>query len=144
MVTVQQVFDMAMHLMDEQAETTGSTMTDDTEEYKLRTISILNVIIPSLFPFSDTYDVTTPLAGRPLVPALAAVDYANPDFTQTIPLDDTLAMGVLPYALAGHLSATENDDLSAWLMQQYNMKFADLRSRIPSSFEPISTPYGLF
>ena len=97
---------------------------------------------PMVFKNFKTFHYT--LAGRPLVPALAAVDYANPDFTQTIPLDDTLAMGVLPYALAGHLSATENDDLSAWLMQQYNMKFADLRSRIPSSFEPISTPYGLF
>lgn len=144
MTTVQQVFDMAMHMMDEQAETTGATMTDDTEEYKLRTISILNAIIPSLFPFSDTYDVSTPLAGRPRVPALTATDHANPDFTQTVPLDDTLAMGVLPYGLAAHLTATENSDLSEWLMQQYNMKFADLRGRIPSSFEPISTPYGLF
>ena len=144
MTTVQQVFDMAMHMMDEQAETTGATMTDDTEEYKLRTISILNAVIPSLFPFSDTYDVTTPLVGRPLVPALTAADHANPDFTQTIPLDDTLAMGVLPYALAAHLTATENGELSAWLMNRYNMAFADLRSRIPSSFEPISTPYGLF
>ena len=144
MTTVQQVFDMTMHLMDEQAESTGATMIDDTEEYKFRTISILNTIIPSLFPFSDTYDVTTPIAGRPPVPMLTAVDHANPDLTQYIPLDDTLAKGVLPYALGAHLAATENEDLSAWLMQQYNMKFADLRSRIPASFEPISTPYGLF
>lgn len=143
MTTLQQVFDMAMHLMDEQAEQTGTTMTDDTEEYKLRTISIVNLVLPSLFPFSDTYDTTT-VSGRPAVPVLAAADYANPDFTQVIPLDDTLAMGVLPYALAAHLTATENEELSAWLMQRYHTAFADLRSRIPSSFEPISTPYGLF
>lgn len=144
MTTVQQVFDIAMHLMDEQAESTGATMTDDTEEYKLRAISIINLVLPSLFPFSDTYDTTSPLPGRPLVPTLAAADHANPDFTQYIPLDDTLAMGVLPYALAAHLTATENEELSAWLMARFNTAFADLRSRIPSSFEPISTPYGLF
>ena len=144
MTTVQQVFDIAMHLMDEQAESTGATMTDDTEEYQYRTISILNAILPALFPFSDTYDVTTPLAGRPPVPLLAAADHASPDFDQPVPLDDTLAIGVLPYALAGHLTATENEDLSAWFLQRYTQAFADLRSRIPASFEPIPTPYGLF
>ena len=144
MTTVQQVFDMAMHLMDEQAEATGATMTDDTTEYKYRTISILNTVIPSLFPFSDTFNVTSPIAGRPQIPALAAIDHSNPDFDQPVPLDDTLALGVLPYALAAHLTATENEDLSAWFMQRYNVAFADLRSRIPASFEPIPAPYGFF
>ena len=144
MTTVQQVFDAAMHLMDEQAEATGATMTDDTNEYRYRTINILNTIIPALFPFSDTYDVTTPIAGRPVVPQLTAAESANPDFTQIVPLDDTLAMGVLPYALGAHLAATENDDLSAWLMNRYETAFAKLHNRIPSSFEPISAPYGLF
>lgn len=144
MTTIQQVFDTAMHLMDEQAESTGATMTDDTEEYKYRTISILNAILPSLFPFSDTYDVTTPIAGRPPVPLLAAADHGQPDFSQPVPLDDTLAMGVLPYALAAHLTATENEDLSAWLLQRYTQAFVDLRSRIPGTFEPIPAPYGYF
>ena len=44
MVSVQQVFDMAIHLMDEQNESTGATVTVDTQEYKFRTISILNSI----------------------------------------------------------------------------------------------------
>ena len=38
MVSVQQVFDMAIHLMDEQSESTGATETVDTQEYKFRTI----------------------------------------------------------------------------------------------------------
>lgn len=144
MTTVQQVFDITMHLMDEQAESTGATMTDDTEEYKYRTVSILNALIPGLFPFSDNYGAVNTISGRPPVALLAAADHAHPDFNQPIPLDDTLAVGVLPYGLAAHLMATENEDLSAWFLSQYNQKFADLRSRIPGSFQPISTPYGLF
>ena len=63
---------------------------------------------------------------------------------QDIPLDNTLALGVLPYGLAAHLVADENGELSRWLLSRYNSVFADIRSNIPASFEPIPTPYGLF
>lgn len=142
MTTVQQVFDQAIHLMDEQNESSGNTETSDTQEYKLRTISILNTVIPLLYPYSDTY--STAGAGRPVCPALAAISHANPDFTQPIPLDDTLAMGVLPYALAAHLLAGENESLSAWFDGKYTQAFVDLRQKIPASFEPIPAPYGFF
>lgn len=143
MITIQQVFDMAIHLMDEQAESSGITGTSDTNEYKYRTISILNAIMPQLYPYSDTCDHSG--SGRPVCPALTIPEkYSNPDFTQAIPLDDTLSMGVLPYALAGHLLAGENESLSAWFMARYSQAFSDLRNKIPGSFEPISTPYGLF
>lgn len=142
MTTVQDVFDQAIHLMDEQSENTGTTLTQDTQEYKFRTISILNSLIPGLYPFSDTYDTSG--VGRPVCPALIADDYQNPDFTQQIPLDDTLSRGVLPFGLASYLLAPENEDLSAVFRSQYNQTFADIRNRIPGAFEPISTPYGLF
>ena len=38
------VFDRAIHLMDEQNEMNGETRTVDTEEYRYRTLSILNVL----------------------------------------------------------------------------------------------------
>ena len=142
MVSVQQVFDMAIHLMDEQNESTGATETVDTQEYKFRTISILNSVIPALYPYSGTYNPTT--AGRPTVRKLAADDYKNPDFDQSIPLDDTLSMSVLPYYLAAQLLSAENEALSAWFMNRYRETFNDLRNRIPADFERISTPYGLF
>ena len=143
MVTVQQVFDTAIHMMDEQSETSGTTATVDTQEYKFRTISILNAVMPALYPYSDTYTLTG--SGRPVCPRLLVPkDYKNPEFMQAIPLDDSLALGVLPYALAAHLLAGENEELSAWFRQQYMQVFADIRSKIPGSFEPISTPYGLF
>lgn len=143
MVTVQQVFDTAIHMMDEQSETSGATSTVDTQEYKFRTISILNAVMPGLYPYSDTY--TTGTDGRPQCPQLLVPrDYKNPEFLQAIPLDDTLALGVLPYALASHLLAGENEELSAWFRQQYIQVFGDIRSKIPGVFEPIDTPYGLF
>ena len=139
---VQEVFDIAIHLMDEQNETNGQTVTSDTNEYKVRTISILNAIIPSLYPYSDNYDTDVP--GRPIVHPLLVDNYAQPDFTQLIPLDDTLSRGVLPYGLAAHLLAGENEELSAWMMQRFNMAFADLRNKIPGEWEPINLPYGTF
>ena len=148
MTTVQQVFDTAIHLMDEQGESSGNTQTTDTKEYQFRTISILNAILPALYPYSDTYSNSG--TGRPSCPVLklpadnGIPNYANPDFTQEVPLDDTLALGVLPYALAAHLVAGENQELSAWFLSRYNQAFADLRNKIPGTFEPISAPYGLF
>ena len=75
---------------------------------------------------------------------LKVTDYRSPDFTQEIPLDDSLAIGVLPYALAAHLLAGENDELSAFFNSKYMTAFGELRDKTPASFERIETPYGLF
>lgn len=143
MTTVQQIFDTAIHLMDEQSETNGNTVTTDTQEYRFRTLSVLNAILPQLYPYSDTCDHTG--IGRPVCPRLVMPQtHGKPDLEQPVPLDDTLALGVLPYGLAAHLLSGENEELSAWFTARYNQAFADLRSKIPSAFEPINTPYGLF
>ena len=129
--------------MDEQSETNGNTITTDTQEYKFRTISILNAVMPALYPFSDTLDTTG--TGRPICPMLKVPElHSQPDFTQAVPLDDTLALGVLPYALAAHLLSGENESLSVWFLSRYNQVFGDIRNKIPASFEQIKTPYGLF
>ena len=143
MITIQQVFDMAIHMMDEQSENNGNTNTSDTREYKYRTVSILNVLLQQLYPYSDTCDHNVP--GRPVCPALIAPESGKePDMTQVLPLDDVLSTGVLPYGLAGHLLSVENESLSAWFLARYSQAFTDLRNKIPGSFEPIPTPYGLF
>lgn len=143
MITVQQVFDTAIHLMDEQSETDGRTLTQDTQEYKYRTLSILNAAMISLYPYSDT--AYMPATGRPICPQLYLPEnYREPDFTQTIPLDDALALGVLPYALASHLLAGENEELAAWFRTQYMQVFSDLRNKVPGEFKPIEAPYGYF
>lgn len=140
--TVQQVFDQAIHLMDEQNENNGATSTADTSEYKSRTISILNTAIPRLYPYSDNYDREA--AGRPTPPALVCTNYANPDFSQVIMLDDALCLGLLPFYLAAHLLSGENEALATWFMQQYREAFREMENNTPASFEAISTPYGLF
>ena len=142
MITVQQVFDMAIHIVDEQSESTGETVTEDTNEYKFRAISILNSIIPALAQYSSGYE---PEAGaRASVRLLYADDYNNPDLDQFIPLDDTLSASLLPYYLAAKLMATENEALSALCMNQYRETLNEIRNKIPAEFEAIPTPYGLF
>jgi len=163
-MTVQQVFDMAIHIVDEQSESTGATITVDTEEYKFRTISILNAVIPRLFPYSETCSPEDILAfrtnpqgkqrGRMLDSGpkdwrrncylLTARNPQNPDFNQVIPLDETLCAALLPWWLAGKLMATENETLSQLCMQQYYDNFEDVKRGCPREFEPIPTPYGLF
>lgn len=140
--TVQQVFDQAIHLMDEQNETTGSTVTADTTEYKSRTISILNTAIARLYPYSSNYNRDA--TGRPKSQKLDAADFANPDFTQVIQLDDELCVGLLPFYLAAQLLSGENESLAAWFMQQYRESLSEFKRNIPASYEAISTPYGLF
>lgn len=142
MTTVQQIFDMAIHLMDEQNESNGATGTVDTREYRFRTISILNSIIPRLYSYSSTYkDKGT---GRTAPRQLFNDDLADPDFEQDIPLDDILSLTLLPYYLAAQLLSAENEALSAWCMNMYRENFNDIRNRSLSDFEQISTPYGLF
>lgn len=142
--TVQQVFDQAIHLMDEQNENTGATSTADTREYMTRTISILNTAIPRLYPYSSNYDRDAP--GRPKAKLLTCSNfsYNSPDFSQVIMLDDALSVGLLPFYLAAHLLSGENESLAAWFMNQYREALGELKKMVPASFEAISTPYGLF
>ena len=142
MVTVQQIFDQAIHLMDEQNEQNGATVTVDTQEYKSRTISILNTAIPRLYPYSSNYDRTA--VGRPAAMILKNDDHANPDFTQNIMLDDDLCIGLLPFYLAAQLLSAENEDLAAWFITQYRECLSDYKRNIPAVFEQISSPYGAF
>lgn len=142
MVTVQQVYDIAIHLMDEQDENSGSTSTIDTAEYKLRTISILNSLIPGLYAYSGTFKQVS--KGRAAPKQLFTDNYAEPDFDQNIPLDDVLSLSVLPYFLAAQLLSSENAELAAWMKNQGREVLDDIRVKVPAEFEAITTPYGLF
>lgn len=135
MTTVEEVFEMAVHLMDEQNDATGAAEGRDVEVYRRRALSIVNAVLPGLYPFSDTYEAAG--AGRPQCPAVTGFD-------QAAPVDDALARGVLPYALAAHLLAGEDEARSLWLQSQYNLRFGDLRTRLPGRWERIALPYGTF
>ena len=66
------------------------------------------------------------------------------NFSLSIPLDDALTYGCLPYYLAAQLLSSENDALASWFMTRYRETLADMKTKVPASFEPITTPYGLF
>lgn len=105
------VFDLAIHLMDEQYELTGATRTADTKEYEFRALSILNILRHELFPYSDTYDWDEN-GRRWICPELA-------DMEQPIDLDDAIAQGVMPYGLAAHLLLGENNTMASFFNQRY-------------------------
>lgn len=132
--TGKMIFDMAIHLMDEQEETTGATETADTEEYMLRSLNILNVLRHECYPWSDTF--TGGANGkRGICPALATLD-------DVIGLDDAVAQGALPYGLASRLLLGENDTLADFFEQKYLEVLGRLANTAPAQFESIPLYYG--
>ena len=63
MTTAQQIFEMAIALMDAQSDA-GEADTADNAEYKNRTLPVLNILRGELYPFSDTHE--TDEEGRPV------------------------------------------------------------------------------
>lgn len=139
MANVQDIFDMAIHLMDEQDETDGKTLTEDSEEYRFRTVSILNTVLPQLAPY-DRGD--TDYEGSAI---LFCTDPRKSSYmTQGIPLSERTSCALLPLYLAAQLLSGENEALAAWFMNQYQAALAEMKRNCKASFQPISTPYGLF
>ena len=58
--TGQQVFEWAMHLMDETRPSTGAVDVPETRGYKNRAVPILNILQQECFPCSDTWAAETP------------------------------------------------------------------------------------
>ena len=134
MTNAEWVFARAIHLMDEQNESTGETQTADTKEYRLRTLSILNILRNELYPYSDTYEASVGRK-RPVCQMIAT-------FEEDIGLDDVLAQGILPYGLAAHLLLGENDALASFFNQRYTELINTLAAKAPSEWESIEPAYG--
>lgn len=134
MSTVQEVFDIAIRLMDAQNESTGATETADTKEYRLRTPSLLNSILDQVYPASDTY---LPV-GKGLRPVCQKV-FA---MTDTLDLDERICIGVLPYGLAGLLLTEENPTLANFFWQTFLEQLSAAKAGIPAEIEGIEDAYG--
>lgn len=124
MTNAKTVFDLAIKLMDEQHEKTGSAFTQDTKEYELRTLSILNVLRHELYIHSDTY------APGFICPEIKTME-------QEIDLDDTIAQGVMPYGLAAHLLLGENDGMASFFNQRYTELMYKLGNSHQAEWEDI-------
>ena len=89
--TPEVVLELAIALTDNQDEN-GHYRIADNNEYRYRTLQILNTLCPELYPYSDTYKITEK-GKRPIVPYLT-------EFDQEIGLDDFICRSVLPEGLA--------------------------------------------
>lgn len=134
--TVQDVYDIAIRLMDAQNESTGSTDTADTKEYQVRTPSLLNSILDRAYPASDNWpkDVSDK---RPVCPKVFSM-------TDPIELDERLCTGVLPYGLAGLLLTEENPTLADFFWQTFLEQLEAAKRGTPSGIDSIEDCYGLF
>ena len=133
MTNANDIFDAAIHLMDEQNETNGETRTQDTAEYRYRTLSILNTLRGELYPYSDTYVVNED-GTRAICPKIES-------FEQALDLDDFIAQSVLPYGLAAHLLLGENDTMASFFNQRYAELKIEARERRTAVWEDIPCMY---
>ena len=127
------VFEKAMHLMDEGNEVTGQADTDETKEYKHRTLPILNVLRVECYPASDTYRAEA--GTRSVCPEIK-------DFETPIELDDGICQGVLPYGLAAHLLLDENPAMASYFQQRYEERLAQAKRGVPAGGSDIIDLYG--
>jgi len=131
--TPEMVLELTIALTDNQDES-GRYRIADNNEYRYRTLQILNTLIPELYPYSDTYRITQK-GKRPIVSYLT-------DFEEYIELDDYICRSVLPEGLAGLLFADENPSMASLHWQIYEDRKAQLARGMPAESEPIVDVYG--
>ena len=135
-ITGMDVFQRAITIMDELSDE-GKYKYEDTEEYRLRTLAILNVLQQELYPFSDTYRKNSEWeSGRR--PVAAQLE----DLYSEIDLDDYCAGTVLPYGLAAHLLMAEDPSSANFCQQRYDELKASLQRGMPAESEDITDIYG--
>ena len=136
-VTVQDIFDIAIRLMDSQNESTGSTETADTKEYRLRTVSLLNSILDRAFPYSDNYREALEAANgkRPICPKVA-------EMADEVALDERICTGALPYGLAGLLLLEEDPSRANFFWQTFLEQLDLSRQSLPSVIGEVEDLYG--
>ena len=132
MAEVSDVFDAAMSIMDELSDS-GKPQTTDTDEYKYRTVSIINTMIAELYPFSETKKAGKTASGwRPVE-----------EFDDTISeIDNTLALGAMPYGLASALLTDENPEASDRFKRRYNEIVAMHKATAQCSMGTVEDVYG--
>ena len=125
MSTVQEVFDTAILLMDAQDPFQGSTDIAENKEYRLRTPGLLSTVLPR---------VTTAL-GLPPCPLLSKME-------ETIPLEENLCRGLLPFALAGLLLMEEDPGRANFFYQSFLEQLKDSGRLQKARWESVEDCYG--
>lgn len=132
MAEVSDVFDATMSIMDELSDS-GKPQTTDTDEYKYRTVSIINTMIAELYPFSETKKAGKTASGWQPVE----------EFDDTISeIDNTLALGAMPYGLASALLTDENPEASDRFKRRYNEIVTMHKANAQCSMDTVEDVYG--
>lgn len=134
-VTVQEIFDIAIRLMDAQNESTGSTDTADTKEYNLRTVSLLNSVLDKAYPYSDNYREAVTGGKRPICPKVTSM-------ADEVQLDEAICTAALPYALAGLLLLEEDPTRANFFMQMFEEMLEQCRKGLPAVESTVDDVYG--
>lgn len=121
-ITGMDVFQRAITIMDELSDS-GKYKYEDTDEYRYRTLSFLNMLQNELYPYSDTFPKWQEweTGRRPVLMSLT-------DLYTTIDLDDYCAGTVMPYGLASHLLLDENPSTAGFCQQRYEDLLRGLQS----------------
>lgn len=138
--TAQQVFDIAIGLMD-QVGPTGLTDTADTAEYKNRALLILNALQGELYQFSDTRAIATDQEGSP-IGGTRPVSVILTAMTDSVDLDDFLTRSVMPYGLAAHLLAVEDPAAASFFQQRFEELLQRYGRAVPAVSQDIENLYG--
>lgn len=134
MVTVQTVFEVAMGLIDELGEPAGIADCPENREYKHRTPAIISALQNECLRASSTWRAL-PGGGRPVLPPVTSM-------SQTLALDEGVALGVLPYGLAAYLVLDEDPSLAGYFSQRYTEQLAAAARAVPVRSESITQLYG--
>lgn len=132
--TVQDIFTLAIHLMNEGDDETGLADTADNKEFRFRAVPILNLLQQECLSGSDT--VKQRQAGvRSVLPVLRTME-------DVVELDDGICLTVLPYGLAAYLVQEINPEMSQKLLGRYQKLLLEAKRQIPAVTEDILRPYG--
>lgn len=117
-VIAQDVFKIAMDLMDEESQ--DGTFEGYPDEYKKKAWSIITMLQAELLP--------------PMVAYLAVTSENN-----VLQIDDRSAISIMPYGIATHLLLNEDQNRAAF----FNARYDELKRKRPAKITPILDVYGI-
>ena len=126
MAYVEDVFNAAMGIMDELG-VDGEARTSDTEEYALRTPSIVNMLVSELKILTGERGDWLPVES----------------LEDVVPVGDpSYSLGALPYGLAANLLVDENPSAASFYQQRYEEMRAYYLARMQAVTGDVVNVYG--
>lgn len=119
-VTAQQVYDMALVLMDQVTDSGTITSETDSAAVKVKALNMLTQLQAELLPISQTPGVIT-------------------DLSQNLSVTDREALLILPYGLAAHLLLNEQSNAAPFL----NDRYEELKRKRKTSITAVTDVYSV-